>query len=243
MKNLRIVVLGLSVSSSWGNGHATTYRALLRALAERGHEVLFLERDAPWYAAHRDLPNPDFCQFALYQDIDELPAWQGPIKRADIVIIGSYVPQAVAITRMLRPWASILAFYDIDTPVTLARVANGDCDYLTAATIPTYDIYLSFTAGPTLNVLERRYGARAARPLFCAVDPARYRPAAQATPPKWALGYLGTYSPDRQPALEQLLLEPAGAGVAFRRGGTAIPGRHPLARQCRAHRTSAARRT
>ena len=57
---MRIVVLGLSVTSSWGNGHATTFRGLLRALTERGHRVLFLERDVPWYAAHRDLPNPPY---------------------------------------------------------------------------------------------------------------------------------------------------------------------------------------
>jgi spore maturation protein CgeB len=162
------------------------------------------------------LPEPDFCQFALYQDIDELRAWQLHIKRADIVIIGSYVPQAVAIAAMLRPWSSILAFYDIDTPVTLARLATGNCEYLTADTIPSFDIYLSFTAGPILNVLERHYGARAARPLFCAADPQRYRPAAHTRPPKWALGYLGTYSPDRQPALERLLLQPARLAPALR---------------------------
>ena len=55
---LDLVFLGLSLSSSWGNGHATTYRALLRGLAERGHRLLFLERDVPWYASARDLPRP-----------------------------------------------------------------------------------------------------------------------------------------------------------------------------------------
>ena len=56
---LRLAFLGLSLSSSWGNGHATTYRALLRGFASRGHEVTFLERDVPWYGGdHRDLPDP-----------------------------------------------------------------------------------------------------------------------------------------------------------------------------------------
>jgi spore maturation protein CgeB len=41
-------VLGLSITSSWGNGHATTWRALLKALAARGHAITFLERDVPW---------------------------------------------------------------------------------------------------------------------------------------------------------------------------------------------------
>ena len=55
IRAMDIVVLGLSLSSSWGNGHAVTYRALLKALAERGHRILFLERETPWYSAHRDL--------------------------------------------------------------------------------------------------------------------------------------------------------------------------------------------
>ena len=58
MRELRIVLLGLSITSSWGNGHATNYRGLVRALVGRGHDVLFLERDVPWYAAERDLPEP-----------------------------------------------------------------------------------------------------------------------------------------------------------------------------------------
>ena len=71
---LDLVFIGLSLSSSWGNGHATTYRALLRAFAARGHEVQFLERNAPWYAAHRDLPDPDFCRLAFYENVAQLQA-------------------------------------------------------------------------------------------------------------------------------------------------------------------------
>jgi spore maturation protein CgeB len=55
---MNIVIVGLSITSSWGNGHATTYRALVRGLASRGHRVLFLERNASWYAENRDLPKP-----------------------------------------------------------------------------------------------------------------------------------------------------------------------------------------
>ncbi len=206
---LRVVVLGLSLSSSWGNGHATTYRALLKAFAERGHDVLFLERDVPWYAAHRDLPDPAFCRLALYPDLQGLEAHRGAVAEADAVVLGSYVPEGVAAGRLVQEWArGATAFYDIDTPVTLAKLARGDEEYLSAALIPGFDLYLSFTGGPTLGLLERRYGARAARPLFCSVDPATYRPLPDA-PRRWDLSYLGTYSPDRQPALERLLLEPA----------------------------------
>lgn len=206
---MRLVVLGLSLSSSWGNGHATTYRALLRAFAERGHEVTFLERDVPWYAAHRDLAEPGFCQLALYRDLDELKThWRDAVERADAVIVGSYVPDGVAVGRWVQATAKgVVGFYDIDTPVTLAKLAAGDHEYLTPELIPGYDVYLSFTGGPTLGELERRYGAPRARALYCSVDEAAYRPLD--VPRRWDLSYLGTYSPDRQPTLERLLIEPA----------------------------------
>jgi hypothetical protein len=93
---VKLVVLGLSLSSSWGNGHATTYRALLKAFAERGHDILFLERDVPWYAAHRDL-DPDFCRLAFYDASPTSSAGEAQIAQADAVIVGSYVPDGVAV--------------------------------------------------------------------------------------------------------------------------------------------------
>jgi spore maturation protein CgeB len=204
----RIVVLGLSLSSSWGNGHATTYRALLKALAERGHQILFLERDRRWYAAHRDLKWPRYCSLAFYKRLGELTRWRCEIAAADLVIIGSYVPDGVAVARFVQEHATgITAFYDIDTPVTLAKLQQGDHEYLAPSLIPKFDLYLSFTGGPTLDVLESRYGAARALPLYCSVDPALYRPTKARR--RWEIGYLGTYSRDRQPKLEKLLFEPA----------------------------------
>jgi spore maturation protein CgeB len=208
-RRLDLVVLGLSLSSSWGNGHATTYRALLRAFAARGHRILFLERDVPWYGgAHRDLAEPGFCELRFYDDLAGLQAWQGRIAQADAVIVGSYVPQGVAVGRLVQQWAGGLkAFYDIDTPVTLAKLQRGDHEYLAPELIPNYDLYLSFTGGPLLQRLVQEYGAPAARPLYCSVDTSSYRPVPAAR--RWDLSYLGTYSDDRQPALERLLLQVA----------------------------------
>lgn len=204
----RVVVLGLSLSSSWGNGHATTYRALLRALADRGHDILFLEREQPWYAANRDLRTPGFCRLAFYRSLEGLAAWHDEIAEADVVIVGSYVPQGTAVCRLVRRLArGVAAFYDIDTPVTLAKLAAGDCEYLSPELIPALDLYLTFTGGPVLEELERRYRAPAARALYCSVDPAAYP--VTVTARRWDVGFLGTYSADRQPALERLLIEPA----------------------------------
>jgi spore maturation protein CgeB len=208
-ERLDIVILGLSLTSSWGNGHATTYRALVKALAARGHRVRFFERDVAWYARNRDLPRPPYADLCLYRSLEELnDEGADPISRADLVIVGSYVPDGIAVGTWVREIArGLVAFYDIDTPVTLASLENGGAPYLLPAQIPGYDLYLSFTAGPVLQRLERDFGARAARPLLCAFDPDVYRP--EARPALWDLGYMGTYSADRQAGLAELLLAPA----------------------------------
>jgi spore maturation protein CgeB len=205
---MKLVVLGLSLSSSWGNGHATTYRALLSALARRGHEITFLERDEPWYAANRDCAEPDFCELRYYASLEDLRRSAREIARADAVMVGSYVPDGVAVGRYVQETATGLRlFYDIDTPITLAKLARGDHEYISSEIIPGFDIYFSFTGGPTLKRLERVFGAPRARALYCSVDTESYAPVA--TPTLWDLSYLGTYSPDRQPALKRLLIDVA----------------------------------
>ena len=206
---MRIVIAGLTITSSWGNGHATTYRALVRELAARGHDVLFLEHDKPWYAEHRDLPCPPYGRSALYGSVDELVAtYAAAVRDADAVIVGSYVPQGVEVGRWVTETArGVTAFYDIDTPVTLARLARDDCDYVSADLIRRYAMYLSFSGGPTLRRLESEFGSPRALPLYCSVDPALYFSEKLAV--RWDMGYLGTYSPDRQPSLDALMLAPA----------------------------------
>ncbi len=208
---MKLVFLGLSVTSAWGNGHATNYRALMRALADRGHDVLFLERDVPWYAAQRDMRAPPWGRTCLYQSLEELrETAEEEVAGADLVLIGSYVPEGPRVAEWaLAAAAGATAFYDIDTPVTLAKLERGDTEYLAPELIPRFDLYLSFTGGPTLELLERRWGARSAHAFYCLVDPELYEPLDQ--PERWDLGYLGTYSDDRQPVLERLLLEPARA--------------------------------
>ena len=207
--NLNIVVFGLSITSSWGNGHATTYRALLKALAQRGHRVTFLERDVPWYSAHRDLPDPSYCRVDLYSELKEVSSrFAKMVSDADLVILGSYVPDGAIIADWITTNAKgVTAFYDIDTPVTLAGLEHGKAEYITAPLIPRFDVYLSFTGGPVLEVIESVYGSPRARPLYCSVDPDLHKPVPATT--RWQLGYLGTYSEDREQKLNDLLIAPA----------------------------------
>jgi len=205
---MKIVFCGLSITSSWGNGHATNYRALVRELTAHGHEVLFLERDVPWYASQRDLPEPPWGRTELYGSLEELERHGGDVAAADLVVVGSYVPEGVAVAEwVLERAGGAVAFYDIDTPVTLGKLRRGDTEYLSPELVGRFDLYLSFTGGPTLQVLEREFGARRALAFYCLVDPEAYRPLQET--PSWDLGYLGTYSDDRQPVLERLLVEPA----------------------------------
>lgn len=218
---MKIVILGLSITSSWGNGHATTYRGLVRELATRGHSVVFLERDVPWYAENRDAAGELHASVVLYPNVDGLRARHAQVvAAADAVIVGSYVPDGIAVGEWVLDTArGVTAFYDIDTPVTLAKIARGECEYLSTTLIPRYDLYLSFTGGPTLDRLEEEFRAPAALPLYCSVDPRAYRPEPVAR--RWDLGYLGTYSPDRQPLLETMLMDPAGS---WREGRFVVAG-------------------
>jgi spore maturation protein CgeB len=206
---MKIVILGLSITSTWGNGHATTYRSLVRALTVRKHEVLFLERDVDWYASQRDMAKPPFCVVSLYKTLTDLHnRFSVDIRSADFVIIGSYVPEGVAVAEWaIRNAQGPVAFYDIDTPITLAKLEKGDDEYLSAKLIPRFDLYLSFTGGPLLDRLKSQFGARMVRPLYCSADSEYYFPGFEKK--RWDLGYLGTYSADRQDAFERLLLRPA----------------------------------
>jgi len=206
---MKITVIGLSITSSWGNGHATTFRALLKEVARLGHDILFLEKDVPYYASNRDLPNPDFCEVRLYQDNQQLfSQYEKEIATADVVIVGSYVSQGVEVGEwVVKNAAGLKTFYDIDTPVTLAKLKRGDFEYISPELINQYDAYFSFTGGKVLDLLENQYASPCARALYCSVDPEQYYP--ENKPKKWDLGYLGTYSIDRQPTVDALLNEVA----------------------------------
>lgn len=209
---MKIVICGLSITSSWGNGHATTFRALTRALHDRGHEIVFFERDVEWYASNRDLPDPDFCKVELYTNWKEIaPKVRVHFSEADVVVVGSYFPDGIAaIFEMLDSNARVKCFYDIDTPITIAKLRNCvSTEYLLAEQVPGFDVYFSFTGGPMLREIERRFGATHAVPLYCSFDPERYHRHPVTKRFSCDLSYMGTYAPDRQPKVEEFLCGPA----------------------------------
>lgn len=222
---MRIVIFGLSITSSWANGHASTFRSLVHGLTTLGHDVTFLERDLPGHAANRDLPKPRYARACVYSS---LPAakkkFAKEMRDADLTIVGSCVPEGVAIGEWVTENArGATAFYDLDTPITLAKLERRDHDYISRRLIPRYNLYLSFTGGPTLRRIERQYGAPVARALYGSADTKHYFP--EAAKPKFDLGYMGSYSTDRQPLLDEFLLEPAHRWTCSRMivGGAKYP--------------------
>ncbi len=208
---MKLVICGLSITSSWGNGHATTFRALTRALHARGWEIVFFERDVEWYASNRDLPEPAFCRVALYANWKTvLPKLRSELNHADVAMVGSYFPDGIAaVQEMIESNAIVKTFYDIDTPITLAKLnETAATDYLLGSQLSGVDVYFSFTGGPALRQLEG-LGARRAVPLYCSFDPERYHAYPIAKRFACDLSYMGTYASDRQPKLEELLCEPA----------------------------------
>jgi len=210
---MRLVVFGLAVSSSWGNGHATLWRGLIRALTDQGHEVVFFERDVPWYADTRDLTRlPEGAELVLYTDwTTVLPRACAAVARADAVMVTSFCPDGPAASELAWEAApGLTVFYDMDTPVTLRRLEDGErVDFLPPQGLGEFDLVLSYTGGAALDLLQSRLGARRVAPLYGHVDPAAHRPGRPDPAFRGDISYLGTYAADRQAALERLFVEPA----------------------------------
>jgi spore maturation protein CgeB len=229
---MRIVIFGLTITSSWGNGHATLWRGLCKALTQSGHEVEFFERDTPYYAANRDFRDGPYGRVIIYHSWDDVrTAAHQSIRSADAVFVTSYCPDAVAAGTLAQEAArGLTVFYDLDAPVTLARLEAGDqVDYLGPEGLSQYDLVLSFTGGAALEGLRVRLGARVARPLYGHVDPDVHHRCKAKAHYAAAMSYLGTYSSDRQATLERLFVWPARArpDARFLIGGAQYPQDFP----------------
>jgi spore maturation protein CgeB len=208
---VKIVIFGLTISSAWGNGHATLWRGLCRALGTHGHDVTFFEHDVPYYAAHRDCVEPDGCHLRLYGDwADVCREAERELAGADVAMVTSYCPDGVEASTAVLASSALRVFYDLDTPITLSRLSKGEpVSYLPADGLGDFDLVLSYTGGRALSELRSRLGAQQVAPLYGSVDPdAHYRVAPSASC-RADLSYLGTYAVDRQERLEELFVEPA----------------------------------
>ncbi len=233
---MRIVIFGLTISSSWGNGHATLWRSLVKAMVRRGHSVIFYEKDVPYYATTRDLDRlPDGATLRLYTEFTDIQqAAQSELDTADLALCTSFCPDGRNASELiLASHAAIKAFYDLDTPVTLDELTtSGGVTYLPLHGLRDFDLVLSFTGGKALEELKIRLGARSACALYGSVDPNNHRPVEPLAEFRSTLSYLGTYAADRQDALRRLFVEPAELLPAetFLIGGAQYPEHFPWTR-------------
>jgi spore maturation protein CgeB len=231
---VKLVVFGLTISSSWGNGHATLWRALCRALVRRGHRITFFEKDLPWYAGARDLTELPGVETIIYPEWEEARSLgRRHLAGADVAMVTSYCPDGIAASELvLSSAAPARVFYDLDTPITLDRLAAGEpVPYLPPQGLGGFDLVLSYTGGAALELLRSRLGARRVAPLYGSADPEAHRPAPPVETYRADLSYLGTYAADRQAALEALLVQPARRlpRKRFVIGGAQYPADFPWA--------------
>ena len=208
---MKFVIFGLTVSSSWGNGHATLWRGLCTALARQGHDITFFERDVSYYANHRDLVWPETYKLLLYPNwLDVASLAKCAVREADAAIVTSYCPDAVSACDLVLASEAIKVFYDLDTPVTLAKFRDqGAVDYIPTYGLGGFDVVLSYVGGRALDELRQLFGAKRVAPLYGSVDPDIHKPVTPSDHYASDLSYLGTYAADRQSALQELFLEPA----------------------------------
>jgi spore maturation protein CgeB len=228
---MKIVIFGLTISSSWGNGHATVWRSLCRQLIGRGHTIVFFERDVPYYAAHRDLAEINGGSLRLYQSWNDIVDLAGrELRDADVAIVTSYCPDAIGASDLIWFSPALRVFYDLDAPVTLARLRAGEVvPYIPPNGLGDFDLVLSFTGGAALKALKAELGGKNIAPMYGSVDPDVHRPVAFKESYRAALSYLGTYSKDRQITLQDLFIEPARRlpEARFLMGGAQYPTEFP----------------
>ncbi|MBV9859184.1 MAG: glycosyltransferase [Alphaproteobacteria bacterium] len=214
MKPLAVAFFGSSLVSAYWNGAATYYRGVLQALAAKGHRITFFEPDAYDRQKHRDIPDPDWARVVVYsaEGTDGVERALQEARGADLLVKASGVGVFDAlleerIPALKRP-GGLAAFWDVDAPATLDRLAGDPRDPFHAL-IPAYDIVLTYGGGPPVVAGYQRFGARRCVPIYNGLDPATHYPAAPE--PRFAcdLGLVANRLPDREKRIEEFFLQVA----------------------------------
>lgn len=229
---MKIVVLGLTYSSSWGNGHATLWRGLASALAKRGVRLVFFEKNTDYYARNRDCIDIPNGNLVLYDEIANVrDRLQQELTEADAAVLTSFCPDAqIGARAILDHCRGVKVFYDLDTPVTLGALERGEhVAYLPRVGLAAFDLVLSYTGGRALEALGQGLGARNVRALYGHADPAVHHRVPEVFRFRADLSYIGTYAADRQAKLEHLLIKPARqrADLWFVIAGAQYPASFP----------------
>lgn len=212
-EGLNIVFFGSSLTSSYWNGAATYYRGLLRALAQRGHRITFMEPDAFDRQKHRDIPDPPYARVIVYQPTPEaVESALSLASGADIVVKASGVGVMDSLLEHgvvdLRSRSTRVIYWDVDAPATLERLNASTNDPLRDL-LPRFDMVLTYGGGDPVVEGFMRLGARRCEPVYNALDPQEHYPVLPERPLQSDLMFLGNRLPDRDDRVEEFLFKPA----------------------------------
>jgi spore maturation protein CgeB len=210
---VKIAFWGSSLVSAYWNGAATYYRGILRALANRGHEIWFFEPDAYDRQKHRDIPDPEWARIIVFdaQNRPEVDAHLAASQRFDVVVKASgvgvldeFLERRVA----TMPASICRVFWDVDAPATLDRLAANPHDAFHAA-LPQFDLVLTYGGGKRVTDEYKRIGARECVAIYNAFDPDVHFPVAPDARFAGDLSFLGNRLPDREARVDEFFLHAA----------------------------------
>ena len=210
---MNIAFFGSSLVSAYWNGAATYYRGMIRALHERGHRVTFYEPDAYERQSHRDMDDPEWATVVVYEnDVAAARRCLDAAKDADLIVkasgVGVFDELLEAGVAALKTPRNLVAFWDVDAPATLDRMANDPHDPFRPV-VPQYDLVLTYGGGdPVVNAYEA-FGARECVPIYNALDPHTHHPVPPSERFEGDLGFLGNRLPDREARVEEFFLRAA----------------------------------
>lgn len=211
---MNIAFFASSLVSAYWNGAATYYRGIVRALAERGHRIRFYEPDAFGRQQHRDMADPAWAEVIVYPGEGEENALRmvEHARDADLVVkasgVGVFDGLLEEAVLGLQGPSTRVAFWDVDAPATLDRLAGDPLDPFHAL-VPRYDLVLTYGGGAPVVDAYRRFGADDCVPIYNALDPATHHPVAPDPRFEADLAFLGNRLPDREARVDAFFLDAA----------------------------------
>ena len=212
--SLNIAFFGSSLLSAYWNGAATYYRGVIRQLHELGHRITFYEPDAFDRQKHKDIDEPEWARVSVYSGngTDAVFGALDAARKADVIVKASGVGVfdellEREVLNVASPDATV-AFWDVDAPATLDRLAANPGDAF-AALIPKYDVIFTYGGGDPVIAAYRANGARECIPIYNALDPDTHHPVPPDARFQADLGFLGNRLPDREARVDEFFFRAA----------------------------------
>ena len=215
---MKIFVFGSSLTSSYWNGAATYYRGIYKNLSALGHEVTFAEPDIYGRQQNRDTDQITYAEVVVYETPRQVDSLLARACDADLVVkhsgVGADDELLEAGVLECRSSETRVAFWDVDAPVTLARVEENARDPFRQL-IPEYDFVFTYGGGPPVVERYTCLGARNCHPIYNAVDPETHHPVPPDPTLQSDLVFVGHRLPDRERRVEDFFLRAAAMTPEF----------------------------